>query len=82
MNKADLQAIFRMQELARRDVRRQKLLNEIALDHEALSPEDRIAEAAAIDKLRQMRAKYEASTRPQVWYWKRLWLALLGRDAT
>lgn len=82
MNKAYLQVMFREQELARRDVRRQKLLNEIALDDETLSPEDLIAEAKAIEKLQQIHAKYAALIKPRVGYWKRLWLALLGRDAT
>ena len=76
MNQDEIAASFRTQELARRAVRRQKLLNEAALCDEPPAPEDEKAYA----QLRQCQEAYHELVAPRVSYWRRLWLAILGRN--
>ena len=76
MNQDDVKELFRTQELARRAVRRQRLLNEAALCDEPPAPEDEKAYA----KLREVQESYQELVAPRVGYWKRLWLAIQGRN--
>ena len=77
MEQAELQKMFRQQELQRRAARRALRLNEAALEHEVLDAEAQVADAAAKASLIRQQLTYEKETSPG--YWTRLWHAVLGK---
>jgi hypothetical protein len=80
----DIAAIFRGAELHRREVRRQALLNEAALENEALDQPAQQAQAAAVESLKRQSAAYLEliqPPKPKLGYWRRLWLAIINKEA-
>lgn len=73
----DLKETFRKAELARRDVRRQRLLNEAALGEEPLTDEEKVITESALKAIRRQKEDYAVAT--EGGYWRKLWRALLGR---
>jgi len=82
MDQESLKIMFRQQELERRRLRQGRLLNEVALAGEVLTPEDKAIDEKAVEELKRQRLAYELSLTPHFpskLYWKRLWSALRGR---
>jgi len=83
MNQEELAAMLRAQELQRRAVRRQVMLNYAALEEEELTkPEDIAADKLAKESLHRQQVTFENQTIPQFpskAYWKRLWSAVRGK---
>ncbi len=76
--------IFRQQELQRRAVRRARLLNEAALEMEPLTAQEKTIDTLAKESLKRQDEEFKKATEfpwpmEQPSYWKRLWLAILGR---
>lgn len=85
MKEADIAKVFRQQEIARRDARRQMLLNEASLlDEEAKHP-DYVSQA--YQRLAEQNGRISdaaAAGRATEWwfalpYWKRVWVAVSGK---
>jgi hypothetical protein len=77
MMQDEIASAFRAQELQRRAGRKQRLMNELALDNEQLTEQDRAADLEAKRRLKESALRLEKEISPS--YWKRLWAALLGR---
>lgn len=77
ISQEELQKTFRVTELQRREWRRKRLINEMALAEEHLSPEDLEADRHAKAYLQEMQLQHEKEIKPS--YWKRLFRALLAR---
>lgn len=73
----EIATAFRATELERRAVRKAKLLNEIKLDSEKLSDEDKRIHDIAVKKLKEGKLELEKEINPG--YWERLWNAIRGK---
>lgn len=92
MEQKELQIMFRRNELEQRAKRRQRLMlellslnkrlaNEGILASELLTPEERLAHDAAIERIKAQELRFNKEitiTRGSVGYWRRLWKALTG----
>lgn len=72
-----LEAGMRRDELQRREARRLRLINELALGEEHLGPEEQAANDLALADLIKAQLRFEKETSPG--YWKRLLRALFNR---
>lgn len=77
MNHAEIARMMRMQELERRQSRRKRLENEMALEYENLSLTDKAADAAAKESMKQSFLRQDKALHPG--YFRRLWAALLNK---
>ena len=78
MNQEQIAAMFREQELQRRQARNEALLhNAAALTDEVLDEKGKAAHEAAVAKVKEQQLWLEKELSPG--YWKRLWRALLNR---
>ena len=77
MKKSEIAKMFLTQEIYRRAQRRQRLLNEMALETEPLSKEDLKIKAAVLNDIKQQQLQHEKNIRPG--YWQRLWAAIRGK---
>lgn len=77
MNTDEIAVLFRRNELERREARRKRLVNEVKLMSESLSPEEKSHHERAVKEMQYHALLLKKDITPS--YWKRLWHALLGR---
>jgi len=77
MNTDKIAVMMRAQELQRRTARAKRVLNELALSQEPLTPMEQQFHKYAIKKLQEQQLQREREQSPG--YWQRLWAALLNK---
>lgn len=77
MDQDRLAATFRAQELLRRKDRQQRLINELRLLEEKLTPEEQAIHNKVITSFQEAHIAFEKETTPS--YWKRLWAAIRNK---
>ena len=79
ISQEELAKTFRQAELQRREGRRQRLLNEVALADEPLNAFDKVAHKAAVQGIIHQERVYQHMLAESRGYWRTLWRALCGK---